>query len=83
MRPSRWLDLRRFHGRVQVMQGHQPLLHVGPGASFWVEPSSTRTEAGADPVEQRFLLRVGVGLADRGDLLGGMPRATSLQVTSS
>ena len=42
-----------------------------PVPIFCVLPISTRTVPLPDPLEQRLLLGVGVGVADGGDLLAG------------
>ena len=77
------LDLGRLPGGVEMVQGDQPFLHVGAGAHLLRAADQHPDLAAADLIEQGSFLGVGVGVADGGDLLRGMPRATSLSMISS
>ena len=74
---------RRFPGGVQVVQRHEAFLHVGAGAHLLRAADQHPHRAGPDLLEEGQLLGVGVGVAGGGDLARGMPRATSLPITSS
>ena len=56
---------------VQIMQCHQAVLDVGARAHFSRAAQQDAHLAGADLGEQLFFAHLGVGLMDKGDLLGG------------
>ena len=56
---------------VQVMQRHQAILHVGACTHLGRAAQQDAHLAGADLGEQLLFAHLGVGLMDKGNLLGG------------
>ena len=63
------LDLGGLPGGIEVMQRHEAFLDVGAGAHLLRAADQHPDDAGADLLEQGLFLGVGVGIANRGDLL--------------
>ncbi|QRE00577.1 hypothetical protein [Pseudomonas phage Itty13] len=68
--PLALLKIGRAPRRVHVVQGDQPVLHVGAGAHLRGGAEQEAHAAGADLAEKLLLLEVGLGVVDEGDLVG-------------
>ena len=56
---------------IQVVDRHKTVLHIGPGAHLLGGAEQDAHLAGPHLAEQLLLLRLGVGVVDKGDLLTG------------
>ncbi len=76
--PAALLQIARPPRTVEVVERHEPVLHVHTGTHLEGAAHEDAHLTGAHLCKQLLLPRLGVGLVDEGDLpRGGIPLATS------